>query len=160
VNNSFVIRPADLDEIDPCVSLWVRACAARDGERLTGVGERAEAKFSKQVSWLVAGRYGQPEGFALATKAGTGAASDPIDAAVLGLLAVRPEVQGVGLGRQLLRAIETSLDSLGYRQAVLHVLADNTAAVRLYESEGWRRHGEPFDHSLLHRPSQSYVFDF
>ncbi|MFC4241815.1 GNAT family N-acetyltransferase [Gryllotalpicola reticulitermitis] len=160
MNDSFVIRPADPDEIDPCVSLSVRACAARDGEPVAGVGERAEAKFSIQVSWLVADRSGQPEGFALATKAGTGAAGDPVDAAVLGLLVVSPEVQGVGLGRQLLRAIEASLSSLGYHRAVLHVLADNAAAVRLYESEGWRRHGEPFEHSLLHRPSQSYVFDF
>lgn len=160
MSNAFVIREAEPEDVARCINLWVRACAARDGEVLAGVAERAEQKFSKRASWLVAERNGHIEGFALATKPGTGATSDPADAAVLGLLAVNPEVQGAGLGRQLLRAIETSLEGLGYRQAVLHVLADNAAAVQLYESEGWKRHGDPFDHSLLHRPSQSYVFDF
>lgn len=160
MSESFEIRNATQDEVGPCVDVWLRACAARDGKTAPGVAERAEAKFLKKTAWLVAEHDGQIQGFALATEAGSGGKSDPVDAAVLGLVAVAPEAQGAGLGRQLLRAIETDLASLGYRQIVLHVLADNAVAVRLYESEGWKRQGEPFDHTLLHRPTQSYVFQF
>ncbi|MCL2794254.1 MAG: GNAT family N-acetyltransferase [Microbacteriaceae bacterium] len=159
VSDSLLIREALPSEVDRCVEVWVRACADRDGESTAGVADRAAAKFAHRVSWLVAARDGRIDGFALATEAGSGAEGDPADAAVLSLLAVSPDAQGGGLGRQLLRAAQADLVRLGYHRVVLHVLADNAAAVRLYESEGWQRHGEPFDHTLLHRPSQSYVLE-
>lgn len=155
--SSLVIRDAFPGDVAPCVAVWVAACAARDGEERAGIAERAEKKFSNAAARLVAERDQRVVGFTLATAPGSGSASDPADAAVLGLLAVSPDAQCDGLGGQLLRGMATRLARLGYATAVLHVLADNTAALRLYESEGWHRHGEPFDHALLHRPSQSYV---
>jgi len=107
----------------------------------------------------VAEDSGRLVGFALATEPASGAQTDPPDAAVLGLLAVSPHAQGDGLGRSLLRATVDGLATRGYRQAVLHVLADNLAAVRLYESEGWRRRGDRFAHPLLQRMSETYVTD-
>lgn len=154
---AFTIRPGAGDERAACVDLWALACAARDGRRTAGVAERAEAKFETAALWLVADHDGRIDGFALATVPGSGAAGDPANAAVLGLLAVAPQAQGAGLGRQLLRAASDGLATLGYPRAVLHVLQDNEAAVRLYESEGWRPLGAPFEHSLLHRPTQSYA---
>jgi hypothetical protein len=38
----------------------------------------------------------------------------------------------------------------------LHALLDNVAAVGLYESEGWVAAGDPFEHSLLKRPTQRF----
>jgi mycothiol synthase len=53
------------------------------------------------------------------------------------VLAVHPEVQGLDVGRHLLRAGLRHLADLGCRQAVLYVDQASTPAVRLYESEGF-----------------------
>ena len=95
-------------------------------------------------------------GFALATTAGSGVTTDPAGAVVLALLAVDPHQQGVGLGRWLLSAITVSLTESGFDQIVLHALADNHIAVRLYESTGWAAYGPTFEHALLKRPMQTY----
>jgi hypothetical protein len=42
---------------------------------------------------------------------------------------------------------------------VLHVLARNRTAAALYESRGWRAHGELFAHPLSGGPYQTYVLD-
>jgi ribosomal protein S18 acetylase RimI-like enzyme len=154
-----VIREAKDDEVEACVGLWVHACTVRDGVAVAGVAERARAKFDRRVVWLVSDAEGRTDGFALVTAPGTGAVDDPADAVVLGLLAVAPDVQGAGLGRRLLGATADVLAARGYDRAVLHVLADNAAAVRLYESEGWEPSGEPFEHALLHRFAQTYVLN-
>ncbi|WP_162940320.1 GNAT family N-acetyltransferase [Gryllotalpicola protaetiae] len=153
------IRAAEASEVDACVALWVRACAERDGRAVAGVAERARAKFDRRTAWRVAESGERIVGFALATEPGSGAPSDPGGAAVLGLLAVDPVAQGLGLGRRMLAEISGALADAGFTEAVLHVLADNAAAVRLYERAGWRPHGEPFEHTLLHWLSQSYVID-
>lgn len=44
-------------------------------------------------------------------------------------------------------------------RAVLHVLVDNRAAVRLYQSQGWEPWGETFPHALLGHPLQTYTLD-
>jgi ribosomal protein S18 acetylase RimI-like enzyme len=159
VSEPVVIREAVGWESDVCVDLWVRACAIRDGKRVEGVAERARLKFDRQVLWLIAEEAARVRGFALATESGSGVPTDPPAAVVLGLLAVSPDAQGTGLGRRLLRASAHGLAVRGYGQAVLHVLIDNVAAVKLYESERWQRHGDPFEHALLHRMSQTYTLD-
>jgi ribosomal protein S18 acetylase RimI-like enzyme len=154
------LREARSDEVEACVELWVSACAARDGQAYPGVAERARLKFDEATAWIVAERG--PDsivGFALATRPGTGVATDPPFAVVLGLLAVDPRAQGSGLGRELLSAITDSVAALGHAQIVLHVLTENTSAVRLYEAAGWRTQGTTFEHSLLKRPFQTYVRD-
>jgi mycothiol synthase len=54
-------------------------------------------------------------------------------------IGVRPERQGRGLGRQLLRAGVARLRSLGIREIDLSVNARNERALRLYEEEGFVR---------------------
>jgi ribosomal protein S18 acetylase RimI-like enzyme len=53
-----------------------------------------------------------------------------------------PDHQGLSAGKDLLEHAPPIL--LGWRdsQAVLHVFADNTGAIRLYESTGWQRIGD------------------
>lgn len=84
-------------------------------------------------------------------------ATDPEDAAVVGLLAVDPSLHGEGRGRALLRAITDGLSGLGHEQAVLHALLDNTGAIQLYESEGWIAQGSVYEHSLLKRPLRTFA---
>ena len=156
--SSSIIRDATPADAAACLALWVQACAARDGRSIVGVAERARPKFNHAESWIVAD---DPElglvGFLLATKAGSGLPTDPPEAPVVGLLAVDPSAQGRGVGGSLLSAIATELAQRGYELAVLHVLAENHQAVRLYESMGWKPRGEPFLHSLLKRPTQTYA---
>jgi ribosomal protein S18 acetylase RimI-like enzyme len=164
-----VLRAGTDSDLEACVSLWVDACARRDGARVAGVAERARPKFSRREAWVVAERSGQVEpvdqvehritGFVLATEPGSGQASDPPGAVVVGLLAVDPSEQGRGVGSLLLSAVTTSLSARGHGQAVLHVLTSNLAAVHLYESQGWRPAGKTFEHTLLKKPFQTYVID-
>ena len=164
-----VLREGTDSDLDACVSLWVDACARRDGVRVPGVAERARPKFSRREAWVVAERAERIEpagpverritGFVLATEPGSGQASDPSGAVVVGLLAVDPSEQGRGVGSLLLSAVTTSLTEQGHGQAVLHVLTSNLAAVHLYVSQGWRPVGDTFEHTLLKKPFQTYVID-
>jgi ribosomal protein S18 acetylase RimI-like enzyme len=149
-------RPADAADLEACLAVWVEACAARDGRAFDGVAERARPKFDAGVVWMVADGVDGVDGFVLATRPASGLPADPADAPVLGLLATAPDAQARGLGRALLREATARLASLGYERAVLHALLDNVAAVGLYESEGWVAADEPYEHSLLKRPSQRF----
>jgi mycothiol synthase len=57
----------------------------------------------------------------------------------IGLVGVRPDRQGRGLGRQLLRAGATSLRGAGIVNIGLSVNGRNEGALGLYESEGFMR---------------------
>ncbi|TFB82534.1 GNAT family N-acetyltransferase [Cryobacterium luteum] len=122
--------------------------------------ERAQPKFDDSECWIVAEDTATGiVGFGLATKPGSGLVRDPPAAPVIGLLAVAPDAQGRGLGANLLMVLTTELALRGYDQSVQRVLADHRTAVHLYEKMGWRQLGEPFQHSLLRRPTQAYVLD-
>lgn len=155
-----VLRAGALADVGPCVALWVEACAARDGVAVPGVAERARPKFDRAESWVVASDPdGSLAGFTVATAPGSGLATDPSGAAGVGLLAVAPRTQGRGIGAELLSAVTADLARIGHRRAVLHVLLDNDAAVRLYRGQGWLPWGQPSLHGLLARPMQTYVLD-
>ena len=62
------------------------------------------------------------------------------DAEVL-RLAVDPAARRLGLGRQLLGALEARMCDLGAELIFLEVRADNGAAVALYEGQGYARIG-------------------
>lgn len=49
-------------------------------------------------------------------------------------IGVRPDAQGIGLGRKLLQQL---LSAAGNRRVLLEVRTDNTAAIALYTSEGF-----------------------
>jgi len=55
---------------------------------------------------------------------------------------VQPELWGRGIGRALIDAAEQELRELGFAEAGLWVLEDNTRARRFYERRGWRENGE------------------
>ena len=158
--NKIEYRDGAEADTEECLSLWVTACLARDGAAVVGVAERARPKFDDSECWIVAEDTSRRiVGFGLATKPGSGLVGDPPAAPVVGLLAVAPDAQGRRLGASLRMALTTQLALRGYDQSVLHVLADHHAAVHLYEKMGWRQLGEPFQHSLLRRPTQAYVLD-
>jgi ribosomal protein S18 acetylase RimI-like enzyme len=62
----------------------------------------------------------------------------PARPAELNALYVDPECWGRGIGAALESAARAELFQLGYRSAVLWVLAGNVRAIGFYESQGWR----------------------
>jgi ribosomal-protein-alanine N-acetyltransferase len=54
---------------------------------------------------------------------------------------VTPERRGRGIGRELLRLIESAAQSAGAQIIWLHVDAENTSAIHLYEMHGYGREG-------------------
>lgn len=56
-------------------------------------------------------------------------------------IAVRPELAGRGLGRQILTACESIVRERGRSALRLEVRSDNEAAIRFYEAAGYARFG-------------------
>lgn len=52
---------------------------------------------------------------------------------------VHPSMRGRGLGKRLMKACEARLLDLGMTRVLLEVNVQNAAAIRLYESGGYRR---------------------
>ncbi|MGP6207136.1 ribosomal protein S18-alanine N-acetyltransferase [Cuniculiplasma sp. SKW3] len=52
-------------------------------------------------------------------------------------IAIDPEYQGKGLGRELLQALEDIMRSRGYKRSVLEVRDKNLSAIKLYLSAGY-----------------------
>jgi GNAT superfamily N-acetyltransferase len=88
----------------------------------------------RQPSTIVAVQAGVIQGFAT-----TAAAHDPDapDCGELCALYVDPEQWNVGIGTTLLTAARARLLDLGFRHALLWVLAGNTRAERFYRSDQW-----------------------
>jgi ribosomal protein S18 acetylase RimI-like enzyme len=155
----FAVRPARTEELDACISIWVQACEDRDGRKVEGIAETARARFDAGVTWLVARSPTGLAGFVLCTRPGSDVPTDPPEASVVGMLAVAPDHQGLGVAKELMRHALTDLARQGQSQAVLHVFADNTGAVHLYESTGWQRTGdEIMIDPLGKRPSWTYSY--
>lgn len=61
-------------------------------------------------------------------------------------LEVAPEARGQGIGRELIHRIEDSALDAGSHVIWLHVDAENAAAIRLYEAQGYRCEGREEDY--------------
>jgi [ribosomal protein S18]-alanine N-acetyltransferase len=60
-----------------------------------------------------------------------------LDELHINTIAVRPELRGRGIGRQLLAYVLDQARALGAQRIMLEVRASNTAAIRLYSSFGF-----------------------
>lgn len=70
-----------------------------------------------------------------------------MDAGEIITIAVAPEMQGQGIGTQLIQAYENSLIEGGVLQSILDVAEDNVGARALYEKGGY---------NLIHRRQKYY----
>jgi len=77
-------------------------------------------------------------------------------AAYIQTIEVAPSFRRRGLAAELLRRIESSAASAGAASAWLHVDAENSAAIRLYESNGYARKGKEEHYYAHHRPAFIY----
>jgi GNAT superfamily N-acetyltransferase len=72
----------------------------------------------------------------------------------LGMLAVNPEEQGRGLGRQMMAAAERHAASLGCGAIDIRIVDRRTELPPFYRSLGFVENGtEPFDDPLLTKPA-------
>ncbi|MGH9607071.1 MAG: GNAT family N-acetyltransferase [Terracidiphilus sp.] len=84
------------------------------------------------------------------------------DRAALGPLAyiqtieVLSKDRGHGVGAELLRRIEVSARDAGAHTIWLHVDAENSAAIHLYESRGYKRQGREENYYPRGRPALIY----
>lgn len=85
-----------------------------------------------------------PAGSAMYSEYG---ATDPGDCNLFGMW-VDPGFRRVGVGRALVVAVIAQARAAGKRRVVLHVVANNAAARRLYEREGFVETGQsvPYPH--------------
>ena len=93
---------------------------------------------SEEQRVFVAERDGRVVGFA---HVGRSRDPDPTGPGEVYAIYVHPDAWDTGTGRDLMRAGLRELRQLGYREAMLWVLATNERARRFYESCGWRPDG-------------------
>ncbi len=78
-------------------------------------------------------------------------------AAYIQTVEVAPEFRRRGIGAELLRRIEDSARSAGAGSIWLHVDAENSAAIRLYERRGYARRGREEHYYARHRAALVYA---
>jgi ribosomal protein S18 acetylase RimI-like enzyme len=69
---------------------------------------------------------------------------------------VAPDWRGQGIGAELLRRVEGSARAAGAEYIWLHVDAENVAAIRLYEANGYRNEGREEGFYALDRAALVY----
>ena len=125
------IRAAVPAEVPALAALEQRSFA---GDRMSARQYRRHVASPGAVV-LVAHRGGLPVGSAVVfLRVGS-------DLARLYSIAVDPAARGTGLGAALLAAAERAARRRGARRLRLEVRQDNPAAIRLYETRGYRRVG-------------------
>jgi ribosomal protein S18 acetylase RimI-like enzyme len=102
---------------------------------------RQIVSHSNSVTWI-AEEDGQMGGFAIAEWAR--GASGTIG--YIQTIEVAPDRRKQGIGRELLRCVEDSARAASAQAIWLHVHAENAAAIRLYEANGYIREGREEDY--------------
>ncbi len=151
-------------ELVDAARIWAEATAFRDGD-----SEVAGLSDSLPIMEAVLDR--SPQAFVLLARTDSGgaagfAAVEPITAesaagttgtrAEVAYFGVRPGRWGRGVGRLLLRQVQSRLTSAGYTHAELLVYVANVRAVTLYEKLGWQPVGAPTPHRRTGKPEQRY----
>ncbi|MFY9852457.1 MAG: N-acetyltransferase [Terracidiphilus sp.] len=143
-----------------------RLCTPADFEQLYALEEACfepPSRFSRRYMRLlvqsdsaatwIAEDAGQMVGFAIVEW--TEKSNETI--AYIQTVEVSLEGRSRGIGRELLIRIEGSARLAGALLIWLHVEEGNTAAVRLYEAQGYRREGREDDYYPLGRAALIYV---
>ena len=97
---------------------------------------RLLVQFSRTATWI-AEEAGQITGFAIIDWT----EEDNEVTSYIQTVEVSPEARGRGVGRELLNRVEDSARLAGAGSIWLHVEEGNAAAIRLYETQGFRWEG-------------------
>lgn len=107
---------------------------------------------SRAATWLAEDERGLA-GFAIVEWLKSADAS----VAYIETIEVSAERRGQGIGSQLLSRSENSARAAGARIIWLHVDAENTSAIHLYEARGYQHKGREENFYGQHRPALIYV---
>lgn len=130
-------RPAEPRDLDGLVALEHVAFAS---DRLDRRALRHAIRSRSILALVVEAEHGEIAAYALVeTRRGSAIGR-------LSSIAVSPAAAGRGVGRALLRDAETAAAGAGCRRLRLEVRADNAAAIRLYEREGYALLGREPDY--------------
>ena len=104
------------------------------------------------ATWIAEDR-GRMAGFAIAewTRQTTGVV------AYIATIEVLPHFRNLGIGAELLRRLEGTASAEGAVMIWLHVDAENTRAIRLYERVGYQNTGRAADYYARNRPAAIYA---
>ena len=139
--------PADFDRLYALEEVCFAPPSRFSRRFMTSLVQSANA-----ATWI-AEEAGQIVGFAIADWAEEGNEN----AAYIQTVEVSPEARGQGVGRELLNRIEGSARLAGACSIWLHVEEGNTAAIRLYEPQGYRCEGREEDYYPEGRAALIYV---
>jgi ribosomal protein S18 acetylase RimI-like enzyme len=106
---------------------------------------------SDSATWIADGG-GELIGFAIVEWAEAGKGLS----AYIQTIEVTPLRRGQGIGGELLRRVEGSAKAAGAGVIWLHVDAENSAAIQLYESHGYARRGRKEHYYARHRAALVY----
>jgi len=151
-------------ELEEAAQIWAEATAFRDGEsEIAGLSdslpiiEAVLDRSQKAFVLLARADTGDAAGFAAVEPITAESTTEPIGTrAEVAYFGVRPSMWGRGVGRLLLRQVQSRLTSAGYTHAELSVYAANVRAVTLYERLGWQPVGEPTRHRRTGKLEQRY----
>jgi ribosomal protein S18 acetylase RimI-like enzyme len=155
--------------VEPCIATAVRRAQPSDTQALTDLVNRA---YAIESSFVEGNRTHAAEiealiragGFlVLEYDGGIGAAvlvkmpgereGVPPSHAYFGMLSVLPELQGMGLGRRLVRVAEAMAEAAGASSMSLRVINLREELSRWYKSLGYREIGTaPYNHRAVKRP--------
>lgn len=106
----------------------------------------------KSATWI-AEEDGELTGFAIVEWA----SREKVTSAYIATIEVRPGRREKGTGSQLLRRVEDSARAVSAGAIWLHVDAENSAAIRLYEAHGYVRQGREEHFYARHRDAFIYA---
>lgn len=148
------IDPATADDLDRLVEQWVALVEGQreHGAHLYGQENRTVARdvlgrYITAGDLLVARADDSIQGFVM-VHVETGLYAQDVNRGVIDNLYVRPADRDAGIGSRLLRAAEDHLAAQGAETVAIEVLADNSAAKRLYERRGYDTHRISLERSL------------
>jgi [ribosomal protein S18]-alanine N-acetyltransferase len=113
---------------------------------------RQLVRSASGATWI-AEEGGELIGFAI-VEWGQGAEQN---SAYIQTIEVTPLRRGLGTGSELLRRVESSAGAAGARRIWLHVDAENSAAIRLYEGRGYVHQGREEHYYARHRAALVYA---
>jgi GNAT superfamily N-acetyltransferase len=150
--NTVVIRAARMADIPGLIDVHIASWRSAYREQVPDqvLADLDLTRSQRQRTWsavlsndrqraFVAERNDQILGFV-----NIGPARPPVDPTIGEVYAIylNPNAWDQGLGRALFATGEKTLRSLGYRSAILWMLATNLRARKFYEAAGWRADGE------------------
>ena len=136
-----MIRPANAEDISQIVKIWnpfikdTTVTFSSEEKTPENVAQMIQSRRDAGREFLVAEDEGQIAGFATYDQFRGG---DGYRRAMEHTVILAPKVQGMGVGRQLMTAIEAHAKAAGVHTMVAGVSGENTAAIDFHRALGYK----------------------